>query len=329
MPYNPAHTIDFTLCDKQCNCKQQSTDNPGGDDILDVVDGDDWFDIVDISPEYGDDCDTIKNCLQYASRKDGERWHYFMECMKTGGLQDKTGKNKPDWFNSSCMKWIPYDWEKGGVVICISDQGSSQGPYYSNGKGILVAPDKPNDAIFRHYENLKMSETEARKLGIKNLDETVVASACCTKRRWKLDEQKKESPSIYTFDNIWSYITTGKNKFENEVIEAKKKAEQLRKEYEVGPLKPGITAATNYNFMKGHCQKFCGWSETVHEEFMSKHITKFGEKEAYLLMKLIEGLELCEFDDMHEGALGLGCNYIKKDLEQMLKILGYKIKKKQ
>ena len=46
-------------------------------------------------------------------------------------------------------------------------------------------------------------------------------------------------------------------------------------------------------------------------------------------MKLIEGLELCEFDDMHEGALGLGCNYIKKDLELMLKMLGYKRKKKQ
>ena len=136
----------------------------------------------------------------------------------------------------------------------------------------------------------------------------------------------EQQERIYTFENIWSMVTTGRNKFENEVIEAQKKSAQLRKEYEVGPLKPGITAATNYNFMKGHCQKFCGWSETVHEEFMSKHITKFSNKEAWLLMKLIEGLEACEFDDMHAGALGLGCTYIKKDLELMLKLLGWERK---
>ena len=168
------------LCDQQCKCDQQGTDTPGGEDIIGIIDGDDWFIDIDIPTEYGNDCDRIKACLKYViGLGDVDRWGMFVDCMR---IKDNPGTKIPDWFNDDCMKWIPYDWEKGGVVICISGQGNSSGPYYSNGKGILVAPD---DELFEYYKNLKMSETEARKLGIKGVDATIVASECCTKRRWK------------------------------------------------------------------------------------------------------------------------------------------------
>ena len=173
----------FNLCHdcKDCEKQQQNIqiDDIGGDDILDVVDdGDDWFIDIDIPAEYGKDCDKIKACLQYVSslqQTTKSKWSEFINCMNAG-------TNKPDWFNSSCMKWIPYDWEKGGLVICISGQGNSYGPYYDEGGGVLVFPD--GDPIY--YENLEISETRAKELGIKGGgDIAVAASECCTKRRWK------------------------------------------------------------------------------------------------------------------------------------------------
>ena len=106
-----------------------------------------------------------------------------------------------------------------------------------------------------------------------------------------------------------------------------KKYEVARNEDGTVILKPGITAATNYNFLKGHCMKYCEAATAAHTEFMSTHITKFGKKEADLMKLLIQGLEICEFDEMHTGALGLGCGSIKADLELMLKLLGWERKK--
>ena len=178
---NPVFPDDFTLCDKQCQCTK---DTSGGDgNFIGVGDDTDWFLDMDISPEYGNDCDSIKSCLQYVSGKDGEYWHHFLKCMKKGGFEDKTGTQIPDWFKDDCMKWIPYDWEKGGLVICISDQGNSMGPYYSDGKGILIFPD---GEAGEYYKNLKITEEEAKELGIKwGGGSAVAASECCGNRKWK------------------------------------------------------------------------------------------------------------------------------------------------
>tara|TARA_R110002020_G_scaffold140350_4_gene311819 strand:+ start:6992 stop:7801 length:810 start_codon:yes stop_codon:yes gene_type:complete len=132
----------------------------------------------------------------------------------------------------------------------------------------------------------------------------------------------------------WGFNIGKMKELEDEIKKAQKKAEDLRKEYEVARdengeviLKPGITSANNYNFLKGHCMRFCEMSEAVYKEFMNTHPKELStEKNITLLMKLIEGLEVCEFDEMHKGALGPKCNYIKKDLELMLKLLGYERK---
>ena len=117
---------------------------------------------------------------------------------------------------------------------------------------------------------------------------------------------------------------------ENKIKAANKANEELVKKYEVARdedgnviLKDGITRADNYNFLKGHCMKFCEASTIAHTELMSTHINDFGEKEADLIKILIQGLEACEIGKMHKGALGLECGTIKADLELMLKLLGW------
>ena len=87
--YKPTVFPDnFTLCDKQCKCDQQE-DNiiDGIDDVIDNIDCDgdgecdfdDWYREGD--GDHWNNCERIKACLYYASRKDGENWHYFLECM--------------------------------------------------------------------------------------------------------------------------------------------------------------------------------------------------------------------------------------------------------
>jgi len=172
---------DFTLCD-DCKCDDpQANDSPGGQEIIDI-DGDDWFIDIDIPAESGNDCDRIKGCLKYViGLGDVDRWEMFVDCMR---IKDNPGTQLPNWFQDSCMKWVPYDWEKGGLVICVSGQGNSQGPYYSNGQGVLVFPD--GEAV-EYHKNLKISANQAKKLGIKGGGNiAVAASECCTKRKWKV-----------------------------------------------------------------------------------------------------------------------------------------------
>ena len=84
---------DFTLCDKQCKCTQQQEDTniiDGIDDVIDNIncDGDcdsEW--IIDnwhnqIDGVDSDNCDRIKACLYYASRKDSLHWEFFINCMR-------------------------------------------------------------------------------------------------------------------------------------------------------------------------------------------------------------------------------------------------------
>ena len=83
---------DFTLCDKQCNCTQQQEDTniiDGIDDVIDNIDCDgecdfdDWCDNPsgNCDGDHWNDCERIKACLYYASRQNGEHWHYFLQCM--------------------------------------------------------------------------------------------------------------------------------------------------------------------------------------------------------------------------------------------------------
>ena len=175
---SPKDSAEYILCDKECDCKQQQGTDDGGDSI--EIDGDDWFIDIDIPAESGNDCDRIKACLKYViGLGDVNRWKMFVDCMR---IKDNPGTKKPDWFKDGCMKWVPYDWEKGGLVICISGQGNSYGPYYDEGGGVLVFPD--GDPIY--YENLEISETRAKELGIKGGgDIAVSASECCGNRKWK------------------------------------------------------------------------------------------------------------------------------------------------
>ena len=82
--------VGFTLCDQQCQCTE-GTDSPG-DGIQDVIDNvdcdgdgecdfDDWCE-DGCDGDYWNDCERIKACLYYASRKDSENWHYFLQCMQ-------------------------------------------------------------------------------------------------------------------------------------------------------------------------------------------------------------------------------------------------------
>ena len=175
---SPKDSAAYILCQRECNCKQQQGTDDGGDSI--EIDGDDWFIDIDIPAESGNDCDRIKACLKYViGLGDVNRWEMFVDCMR---IKDTPGTHSPDWFKDGCMKWVPYDWEKGGLVICISDQGNSYGPYYDEGGGVLVFPD--GDATY--YENLEISETRAKQLGIKGGgDIAVAASECCGNRKWR------------------------------------------------------------------------------------------------------------------------------------------------
>ena len=85
---------------------------------IDIIsdDGDDWFIDVDISPEYGNDCNRIKACLKYAASLEQNfvnkgRWFEFIDCMK--GKESKTEikgcDGCPEWVNAGPYIQNPYD----------------------------------------------------------------------------------------------------------------------------------------------------------------------------------------------------------------------------
>jgi|TARA_R110001592_G_scaffold41594_5_gene135745 hypothetical protein len=73
----------YSLCQKECDCEQQGTD--GIQDVIDNigdVDIDDWSEvIVESEGDNWNNCERIKACLYYTSRKNKEYWHDFLECM--------------------------------------------------------------------------------------------------------------------------------------------------------------------------------------------------------------------------------------------------------
>ena len=79
---SPKDSAEYILCQKQCQCDDQSSD--GIQDVLDKigdVDIDDWGDVFEGDGDHWNNCERIKACLYYTSRKDGEYWHNFLECM--------------------------------------------------------------------------------------------------------------------------------------------------------------------------------------------------------------------------------------------------------
>lgn len=74
----------YSLCQKECDCEQQGTD--GIQDVIDNigdVDIDDWSEvIVESEGDKWNNCERIKACLYYTSRKNKEYWHDFLECME-------------------------------------------------------------------------------------------------------------------------------------------------------------------------------------------------------------------------------------------------------
>tara|TARA_R110000824_G_scaffold18850_3_gene73945 strand:- start:269 stop:979 length:711 start_codon:yes stop_codon:yes gene_type:complete len=85
--------IGFTLCDKpKCDCIEQEDISiiDGIDDVIENIDCDGECDIDDwcdnpsgnCDGDHWNDCERIKACLYYASRKDNENWHYFLQCMQ-------------------------------------------------------------------------------------------------------------------------------------------------------------------------------------------------------------------------------------------------------
>lgn len=84
---SPTDSAENILCNKQCDCDDQEDviiDIDDIRDVIEVIDGDpdlnDWY-IGDDAGDHFNNCNRIKACLYYASRKDGERWHYFINCM--------------------------------------------------------------------------------------------------------------------------------------------------------------------------------------------------------------------------------------------------------
>jgi hypothetical protein len=108
----PKDSAEYILCQKQCDCDQQGD----GDsiEIVDVVDGDDWFIDIDISPEYGKDCDRIKACLKYAISKGGEHWYHFKECMTKKGVGEKI-----EGCEARCTQGCPEDPPPGTPVTAV------------------------------------------------------------------------------------------------------------------------------------------------------------------------------------------------------------------
>ena len=79
---SPKDSAEYILCQKQCQCDDQSSD--GIQDVLDKigdVDIDDWGDVFEGDGDHWNNCERIKACLYYTSRKDGEYWYNFLECM--------------------------------------------------------------------------------------------------------------------------------------------------------------------------------------------------------------------------------------------------------
>jgi len=87
-PVSPKDSAAYILCQK-CPCLQEEDIIIDGiDDVIDNIDCDgdgecdfdDWCEDV-CDGDHWNDCERIKACLYYASRKDGEHWHYFIRCM--------------------------------------------------------------------------------------------------------------------------------------------------------------------------------------------------------------------------------------------------------
>jgi hypothetical protein len=113
-PGSPKDSAEYILCQKECDCKQQQGTDDGGE-IIDVIDGDDWFIDIDISPEYGNDCDRIKACLKYAINQRGEHWYHFKECM-TGKHKDK---DTTEGCGGKCAQGCPQDPPPGTPVTAV------------------------------------------------------------------------------------------------------------------------------------------------------------------------------------------------------------------
>jgi len=83
-------SAEYILCKKQCQCTEDQ-DIDGIQDVIDNIEGDpdldDWYGEGD--GDYWNNCDRIKACLYYTSRKQGENWYHFLNCMK-GKFSDWT-----------------------------------------------------------------------------------------------------------------------------------------------------------------------------------------------------------------------------------------------
>ena len=110
---SPKVSAEYILCQKECDCKQQQGTDDGGE-IIDVIDGDDWFIDIDISPEYGNDCDRIKACLKYAINQRGEHWYHFKECMTKKGVGEKI-----EGCEARCTQGCPEDPPAGTPVTAV------------------------------------------------------------------------------------------------------------------------------------------------------------------------------------------------------------------
>tara|TARA_R110000824_G_scaffold114733_4_gene265433 strand:+ start:623 stop:1414 length:792 start_codon:yes stop_codon:yes gene_type:complete len=101
---------------EECMSACTGSEWPPDVDIIDVVEGDDWFIDIDISPEYGNDCDRIKACLKYTVSLEQNfvnkgRWFEFIDCMKgkDNNTEGKGCEGCPAWVNAG-----PYIQPPGG-----------------------------------------------------------------------------------------------------------------------------------------------------------------------------------------------------------------------
>ena len=90
---------------EECMSACTGSEWPPDVDIIDVVEGDDWFIDIDIPAEYGNDCDRIKACLKYTVSLEQNfvnkgRWFEFIDCMK--GKESKTERKGCD----GCPEWV-------------------------------------------------------------------------------------------------------------------------------------------------------------------------------------------------------------------------------
>ena len=91
-PATPKDSAAYILCKKDCDCEEEEdiTLIDGIDDVIDNIncDGecdsewiiDNWYNQIDGVDS--DNCERIKACLYYASRKDSRHWEFFTNCMR-------------------------------------------------------------------------------------------------------------------------------------------------------------------------------------------------------------------------------------------------------